>query len=354
MPKKENILLEKLQKDMEKQSPLYKPTTFWKEASQIIIDELLKKDLKDFRSFDSALGMFVPTFAFPYYLKDIQRFKPVQKLLQELTEDKKSNLKLDLLIKGENQAFADYRVLQASNINAAPYLDQVSESSIGNPLEQFEFNKRKFSRSFLNYLLGLSFLKQNIDTSEIKNVFEIGGGFGTLGEILLSESRNKDYFYINADIPPVVHISSYYLKKVFGDSNIGTYEELKDYDELNIKELKKQYKALNIPSWQVPKLKGTIDLFVNFISFQEMEPEVVQNYYKHISRLQAKYILQRNILEGKKKQSADAPYGVTEPITGGNYDTFLPEYKLIATDSSIFGFKTEDNFHSQLRLYERY
>jgi len=203
----------------------------------------------------------------------------------------------------------------------------------------------------LNYLLGLSFLKQHIESPKIKTVMEIGGGFGTLGEILLGDERH-DYFYINADIPPVSFVSSYYLKELFGDE-VATYSDLKERELLDIDSLKQEYKALNIASWQVPKLRGKIDLFVNFISFQEMEPEVVQNYANYIIKLNPQYILLRNIEEGKKRKDENTIYGVDEPILGSSYDNFFSNYKLLATDGSIFGFRTEDNFHSQLRLYIR-
>ena len=336
--------------DMNTQPSLYKPTTFWIEASKIIQDELKLKDIKNFRNFDSSLGMFVPTYAFPNYLKNPSTFASLKHVLQNSTDDKKSILKLDMTISGESYAFSDYRVLCASNVNKPPFLDNVSESTIGNPLEQFTFNNRVFSRSFLNYLLGLSFLKQHVDTTKIATVFEIGGGYGTLGEILLSDERN-DTFYINADIPPIAHISSYYLQTLFKKENIASYYDLRDKKTLEIKALKQQYKALNICSWQIPKLQGKIDLFINFISFQEMEPEVVKNYCEHITRLAPQYILLRNIKEGKRKQDKEFIYGVKDPIKGDHYDEFLPEYKLLATDDTIFGLKMEDGFHSQLRLY---
>jgi len=342
--------IETMLEEMNKQSPLYKPTTFWIEASKIIRDELEEKNIKDFRNFNSSLSMFVPTYAFPKYLQHPNTFVPLKELLKNITEDKKSNLKLDMTINGESSAFCDYRVLCASNIDKPPYLDKVSESSVGNPLEQFTFDERVFSRSFLNYLLGLSFLKQHVDTRKIKKVFEIGGGYGTLGEILLSDKRNN-IFYINADIPPVAHISSYYLQTLFKKENIASYYDLKSRETLDIEELKKTYDALNICSWQIPKLVGKIDLFVNFISFQEMESEVVKNYCKHITRLSPEYILLRNIKEGKRKQDENFIYGVKEPIKGDHYNEFLPEYKLLVVDNSIFGLKMEDGFHSQLRLY---
>ncbi len=349
----QNELLYLMLKDMEKQLQLYKPTFFWAECSKVIIKELEENGLKKFRKLNSSRSMFAPTYSYLEYINDKEVFNDIKNTLHKIEKDPRSGIKLDRLFSGYLQAFSDYRVLVASNRDYAPYTDRVSESSVGNPVEHYSFDERNFSRSFLNYLLGLSFLKQHIDMPNIKTVMEIGGGFGTLGEILLGDKRNE-CFYINADIPPVSFVSSYYLKEVFGSDKIADYSDLRDMESLNIDALKKSYDAINICSWQVPKLKGSIDLFVNFISFQEMEPAVVQNYCHYIIGLNPKYILLRNMEEGKKKKDENTIYGVEEPILGVEYDNFFPNYKLVATDGSVFGFKTEDNFHSQLRLYERY
>lgn len=352
MTQEQTEKLNELIEDMNSQEKLYRPTTFWIEASKTLIKELNESKLENFRSLLYTRSMFVPLYANPNYLDNPEVFNKTKKSMEEATNDIKSNIRLERSMSGYTQAFSDYRVLKASNKDFAPYTDKISESQIGNPIEQFTFDGRGFSRSMLNYLLGLSFIKQHISHPKINTVMEIGGGFGTLGEILLGDSRNN-CFYINADIPPVTFISSYYLKERFGDENIADYHDLKKLQTLNINELKKEKKAINITSWQVPKLQGEIDLFVNFISFQEMEPEVVNNYCKYITKLNPKYILLRNIEEGKRVQSEDYIYGVKEPILGDDYDKFLSNYNLVATDGSIFGFKTEDNFHSQLRLYIR-
>lgn len=352
MQKFDMNLLDLMFDDMQKQNELYKPTAFWQECSKVLVDELKEKGVESFRSLNTPRNFFVPTYSYPNYLENSSIYEDVKNELKTATSDLKSNIKLEFLFEGKTQAFSDYRVLQASNKDSLPYTDRVSESNIGSPLEQYNFDGRNFSRSFLNYLLGLNFLKKHVDSSSIKNVMEIGGGFGTLGEILLGDERN-DAFYINADIPPVSFVSAYYLKEVFGQENIADYKDLKDEELLDIDTLKQKYKALNLCSWQIEKLQGKIDLFVNFISFQEMEPEIVNNYCSHIRRLKPKFVLLRNIEEGKKKKDKDTIYGVETPILGNDYDTFLPEYELAASDSEIFGFKTEDNFHSQLRLYIR-
>jgi putative sugar O-methyltransferase len=350
MANKQENELELFLYDMQEQSKFYKPTSFWQEASKIIVDDIYKEDINNFRRLPSSLGMFAPVYSYPDYMQNKTLFDATKSALESVTSDIKSNLKLDMLFEGKLQAFADYRVLVAGNRDYAPFTDKVSESEIGNPLEHFTFDRRNFSRSFLNYLLGLTFMKQHVDTSSIRTVMEIGGGFGTLGEILLGDERNN-CFYINADIPPVSFISSYYLKEIFGIENIADYDALRHEEILDISRLKNRYKAINIAAWQVPLLRGNIDLFVNFISFQEMEPDVVANYCKYIRALNPKYILLRNIKEGKKKKDEQTLYGVEKPILGSDYDNFFPEHTLIASDGSVFGFATEDGFHSQLRLY---
>jgi putative sugar O-methyltransferase len=345
-------LLDTMITDMENQNVLYKPTTFWKLGSQLIIDELAANDVKDFRKLHTTRSLFVPGYTAVDYLENPQKYNKTIDDFDKIVGDKRFVTRLERVFSGYTSVFNDYRVLQSSNIDKPPYTSKVSESTVGNPIEQHSINNRNFSRSFMNYLLGLNFLKQNVDTSKIKTVMEIGGGFGTLGEILLKDERNK-VFYINADIPPVGFVSSYYLQEVFGKEKIATYNETKNLDVLDINGLIEKYKALNICSWEVPKLQGKIDLFVNFISFQEMEPDVVENYCNHIEKLKPNYILLRNMLEGKKKKSDEYSAGVTEPILGTDYDTYLPNYKLVASDSEIFGFVTEDGFHSQLRIYKR-
>ena len=345
-------LLQQMIDDMTHQSDLYKPTHFWEQCSSAIINDLTPNTIKNFRSLTSSLNFFVPTYSFPNYNKNKNFYLEVIHATESIpNSNKRLMLKLHNFLSGKVYALADYRAVMASNVSIPPYIDLVSESTIGNPIEQFTFENRKFSRSLLNYMLGINFIKKNCSTEFIKNVMEIGGGFGSLGELLLGDPRNN-IFYINADIPPIAFISEYYLKQNFGKKNIAGYNELKSNNQIEIDTIKQHYKAINICSWQTPLLTGTIDLFINFISFQEMEPSIVQNYCQIVNNLRPKLILLRNLKEGKQKKN-DTKLGVINPIRGDDYDRYLPNYKLIDTNSLTFGFQTEDGYHSELRLYKK-
>ncbi len=105
--------------------------------------------------------------------------------------------------------------------------------------------------------------------------------------------------------------------------------------------------------WQLPRLSGSADLFINFISFQEMEPDVVRGYLGHVDRLRCRFVLLRNLREGKQRKTEKVALGVETPTIGSDYDQFMPNYRLVATNVTPFGFRTIDGFNSELRLYER-
>lgn len=331
----------------------YKPSHFWQTGSSLIQQDLDNMGIESFRSFPSALGYFVPSYRFAGWINQKEKYDDFSGLSKSFLQgDVKALLTVESFLSGQVAAEADYRVYAASNTNVAPHTITFSESEFGQPAEQFEFEGKRYSRSSLNYLLGLNFLKLQLGEVEVKTVLEIGGGFGSLGEILLSDPRNGS-FYINVDIPPTCIFSSYYLKQTFGEEKVGDYADLKSVSDHSIDALRQQFRAIVICPWTLPELTGQVDLFVNFISFQEMEPDIVENYLNEVDRLKSKYVLLRNLREGKQVATNPGDVGVKTPIFGSDYDKYLPNYEITATNVLPFGYKTIDGFHSELRLYRR-
>lgn len=157
--------LKRARDDMKNQNVLYRPTAFWDEASSIITDEICKFGIENFRSLPSALGYFVPTYGYPgnnFSRKELDELHEWFKV--KFPDGKKQKMALEQFTSGEMSALADYRVLLASdNPVKLLYLHTFSESKFGKPYEQFEFGGSLFSRSSLNYLLGLSMLKKYLD-----------------------------------------------------------------------------------------------------------------------------------------------------------------------------------------------
>jgi len=349
MSTKNFLELENSMADLENKSDFYKPTSFWREAAIKIADQIKTSGVENFRNISSSLDFFVPNFGPPAngFSKN-----EVNSLLSFASADlklsKKALMTLEQYLSGFFHSRSDYRVLLASdNQKKRPYLHKFNECTFGNPVEQFQFDDRNYSRSSLNYLLGLSMLKQYIDTDSIKTVLEVGGGFGTLGEIL-SQGGMENIKYIDIDIPPMQHIAAEYLKTAVGHENILSYPTIGN-EKINIPSLPMITVLCN---WQIEQLMGEVDLFVNFISFQEMEPFVVANYLSHVDRLKSKWIFLRNMREGKQKQTANS-VGVETPILSEDYLKMLKNYNLVARNVHPFGYETVDGFHSELLLLER-
>lgn len=338
--------------DMLTQNEFYRPTPFWDEASSRIVDEIQKNGIECFRALPAPLGFFVPTYGPPGNSFTKAQCAGLRRWLADNCQQAmKPQWALDRFLSGKNSAEADYRVLQAAdNLERLPHLHTFSECTAGHPIEHFEFEGRRFSRSSLNYLLGLALLKKHVPPEYVpRTVLEIGGGFGMLGEIL-NASSIEGFRYIDIDIPPINYIAQWYLQQVIGTKTVTTYAMTRDFSEIHIAALT----PLSVLcSWQIEKLRGSVDLFVNFISFQEMEPDIVKNYLSHVERLGARWVLLRNMREGKQKRRTGHLAGVENPILGDDYLNMLPGYELVDRNTHPFGVCTVDNYHSELMLLRR-
>jgi len=342
-------LLEQMQADMAGQAELHQPTEFWRDASAQIAAELRREGFENFRKLVNPRRFFVPSYGPPGNMLTSADVAALEQLILASTPaGSKKHATLMELVSGRAWALADYRVFLAGDrTGVGPDLSRVSESLVGNPPDSMEIEGRRFSRSMLNYLHGLVFIKQVLGDAGIRTVLEVGGGYGTLGEIL--HQTGEGYNYVDVDIPPTSAVASYYLSQIPG-------LDLVDYGTTRTNgpiAMPAGGRQMVICPWQLPRLAGKIDLLWNFISFQEMEPEVVQFYLEEGRRLGARFVLLRNLREGKQQRSEKNPLGVLNPTKGSDYDRFLPDYELVATNVFPFGYRTIDGFHSELRLYRR-
>jgi putative sugar O-methyltransferase len=338
-------------KDMQEQREIYKPTVFWRDAASRIAIELRSIGMEGFRSLPTALSYFVPTYGPPGVGLTHEQAEALRGEVRRLVpENRKPQLAIDQFLSGELAALSDYRVLLAADDpERLPHLHAFSESEIGRPVEQFVFEGRRFSRSSLNYLLGLALLKKHLDGDIPRTVLEVGGGFGTLGEVLFAAGIS-DLRYIDIDIPPNSFVAQHYLSKILGSQNVAGYAHTRGSQPIDIHRLPP---AAALCSWQIDRLRGNVDLFVNFISFQEMEPLVVRNYLDHVSRLGTRWVLLRNMREGKQTRKGAGTVGVREPIVSADYLAMLPDYELVASNVLPYGIRTVDGFHSELLILRR-
>ncbi len=341
--------LEAMLEDSAAQPAHLRPTAFWQQASERIVTELRAHGFALFRRLPSALDYFVPTYGAPGNSLDCALVDALLAVTaSQVPEGSKAWHTVKAALDGQAWALSDYRVLLAGDRpEQSPDLSAISESMTGAPLEQVVFDGRRFSRTMLNYLHGLVFFKQVAGDAPLRTVLEVGGGFGTLGEILLQSG--SETAYIDVDIPPTAAVAAFYLGQLAG-ARVRGYLETRYAQPLPVPAERAQ---MVLCPWQLPRLEGRVDLFWNFISFQEMEPEVVAFYLAEARRLESRFVLLRNLREGKQVRTSANAVGVDTPTLGSDYDRWLPDYDLVATNVHPFGYRTVDGFHSELRLYAR-
>jgi putative sugar O-methyltransferase len=324
----------------------FRPTNFWQLGLQPIIDDIEAHGFETFRSHRSAHGFYVPGYARQKYRTHRYR---IECLLGRLPDRRAHSLRWRL--DGRQLAWSDARLVAATDTEGGLDVATISESPIGGG-ELHRVHGRNVTRSLLNYSRAITLLKSTFDTTDVDSALEIGGGYGTLGEILL-KARPHDGFFVNVDIPPVAAVSTYYLSEVFGRDAVLGYAESREMDALDLDELRRRYRAIVLCPWQLPLVSGTVDLFANLMSFQEMEPPVVSRYCELVEPLTERYVLLRNSATGKQRVVAGR-LGVLEPVTTDFVVDRFAAFDERARDSFVHGDESPDrSFRSEVVVLER-
>nr|WP_255426869.1 putative sugar O-methyltransferase [Pseudonocardia sp. C8] len=320
--------------DLEDAPERYRPTDFWRTGLEKVVADLRERGFAEFRRHPSARYFYAPQYA------PVSRPAAALSAAFGLAGSPGTLLRerIDQLPVARGH-HACVRALDPAD--RPPFLNGFSESTAGAPAEQLVFDGRRFSRSSLNYLRGLVLLKRAVPDLDVSTVLEIGGGFGTLGEILLG--RNEGMRYIDVDIPPVAAVATYYLRRVLGEHRVLDYAATRAQETIAIDGI--EHPATVLCSWQLPQLTGTVDLFANFISFQEMEPGVVENYANLVTCLGARWLLLRNSPTGKP--------GVREPMLRHRYLEMFDRFELVASDAGLFGQDSEGTVSEVMVLARR-
>lgn len=319
--------------DLDGAPELYKPTNFWQTGLEQVVKDLRERGFADFRRHPSATFFYAPRYA-PVVRPAValSRLIGMAGANGKVLRDRLDQVPI---------ARGHHATVRALDLpDAPPRIGDMSESTAGSPTEQLTFEGRRHSRSSLNYLRGLVMLKRAVPDLRIDTVLEIGGGYGTLGEILVPQ--NPGLRYIDVDIPPVAAVATYYLQQVLGADQVLDYGATRDAEKIEIDQIAQR--AAVLCSWQLPKLVGSVDLFANFISFQEMEPDVVANYARLVTGLGARYLLLRNSPVGKPN--------VREPMLRERYLESFPDYDLVASEAGLYGQDNEGNV-SEVMVFVR-
>ena len=358
-------LLEKMIKDMRSTHSFYRPTNYWQTYEAGSIDYLKTYGLRDFRSYNtSRLASFAAgtyrgapllnryrklieyrgfresplmTIIFEIYTRILNRFGKRFDLINIKKFSLYEEYYLQEILELQNLQYRQCKLLD--RISGLNILDRIEDSAVGNPCDLFRINARYYTVAFLRYFEQMAYISMNIDFNKTNSVIEIGSGYGGCVEVFVKAFPRITYF--NFDIPPQVYVAQQYLSAIF-PGQVYTYKNLLSNEKIDIK----KYLIICLPTWALELMSGiNFDLFINSASFQEMEQDVVENYYSLIKD-KVKWAYLFELTQGSYRKTSEISGGCIEPLKISDLISIFKDFEIMAQDE----FYRIEHPHTQLIL----
>lgn len=275
-------LLITLEKDFKKNFKSNVASRYWHRRTNRILDELKSKGLKDFRGYNSGIGIgFVD-----HRNTDIRNvLGRKEKLISQIF-----NLKIFKSVYSKQLQLTKRYCESSLNFKKFFYENNGISKKL---LEKYNFDKtcgwgavdkiiymdKEISTHYLVMANRIDFINNKINLNTIKSFCEIGSGFGVNIHFLLSNFKNIKKV-ICLDIFPTIFILTEYLKSIYGDS-VKDYNYFKDKNEITFKN-DNELEIYCLPNWEAHKIKSEIDHLHNAHSFVEMSTDQLKLYKNYI------------------------------------------------------------------------
>jgi len=337
----------------------YQPTNYWANYEKLLIPELKKMGLKDFRRRkNSVLSSFGATDLLPItgyinhlpiwgikskswlLFKYLSKIKFIDSFFYRISSEYTG-----ISIEDLNRLCYEFARLYGIKTGAKP-LENLEVSDFGNPESLFSIKNKKYTLSILNYYIQYAYCCQFIDFNKINSFAEIGSGSGKQIEVIKKLHPNIDFYLF--DIPPQEYVCEQYLKALFPDSVIS-YRGARKISKI---ENKNNGYIYIFPTWKISDIKNfNYDLFWNSGSFQEMEPEIVLNYLNFVNNQTNKGIFLNETMDGKEVAAKVGNHGVLNPTKMSHYTKGLKNFNLIDQSNTIL--VTNMNKPSSFTFWEK-
>lgn len=285
------MIINELIKDEKKiNRKLYSSGKYWFSKNKKILIEIKKKDLNNFRGINSGVGTsFSDNLVFDTRNELNILGRTFAKILSLPILNKIFDSQLNITKEHINSLIKNQSIVFK---NSKEVLNLIGKYKFENTTEfgcinQFEYLNKNYSCHYLKTADRIDKLSKYFNFKNIKNFFEIGGGFGANIHFLLTNFPNiKKIIYL--DVVPNIFVGTTYLKYFFG-KNVKDYIELRNLNKITFSK-DDQLEILCIPPWLIERVNVEIDHFHNAASFVEMPKEVIKNYVKFIKKFKAKEI----------------------------------------------------------------
>ena len=285
------MLLNLLIKDEKKiDKELYSSGPYWNYKNRRAIIEIKKKGLKDFRGLTAGIGT---SFADNLVLDIRNEFNMKGRIVGKIF----SLPILNIIFNGQINTTKNYLDSFINNQaivykNSQNVQNLISKFKFKNTtdfgcVQSFEYLNKNYSCHYLNMAYRVNNLSKNFDFKNIKNYFEIGGGFGSNIHFLITNFPNiKKILYL--DTVPNIYVGTEYLRHHYKEK-VKDYLELRNLNKISFSK-NNELEIFCIPPWLIEKVETEIDHFHNSASFVEMPKKVISNYVKFIKNLSTREI----------------------------------------------------------------
>lgn len=281
---------EKMLGDMKNSSPLYRPSRFWINLNEDHLKRISSSGLENFKRSVNlryfswgilailAHGMFPVLHALfkgnwkPFVSGGFGNYN------NNLGEGaKRFNFLTAYIYKTYISCLFDFVKISDKH----KLLNKLEEPSVGNPFTVI-YKRRSVSQDLCNSVHEFNTIANNIDTKKVRNVVELGVGYGRTAYVFLKSLPRISYTII--DIPPALYIAQWYLSKLFGKTKVFHYRRFRTFNQV-----KKEFDNARIRFLMADQIellpKKYFDLTLNISSLHEMRRNQIANYLKQINRV---------------------------------------------------------------------
>ncbi len=329
-------LLDLMLADMDTAPALYRPTNYWEPYCRAVTEELRRLGLKDFRSRESEiLATFGAQDRFPRFAApDWQAPNPqVWDAYLGILKTHGTFWAHGMGVGPDGVSIVDYHAMCAriADRNAAeaglPPYSSLSFARHGNP-EGIETDGRFSSFASLYYFNFACFAARFEDMAAIDVVVEIGSGYGGQAEVLKRLFPNLTIVLM--DLAPQLYVAERYLTAALPGA-VVPYRETRS-ETWNRTLAPGKIHCLPPQAIETLAPEGRV-LFWNAASFGEMEPEVVANYARHVSRFADALFLMQFFHD--KQLGTPGEGGVIRQSTMESYEAAFPEFTRLASEEAV-------------------